>query len=484
MSIISTLQKLFKPSKSLKIQVQCSDRDRSNAFVRICNKFPKETDVKEFINCMIRVLERIDSDAEKLYPLISPGVDIKFELFSSDEEIDFELEILFHAFCRYCSMIEEPDEIKRILDVIVESYNLRLNDLSYYVRQLDRASKHFNPEGYCPKLHKFTCSLYEMYVDFFLLNRKYEQLHDVILKERFNLSPAYLYKACVCIQFVAKQVPNPKLFSIMFGGRVESSLNIGKTTSIGCLTIDKIIRQFFSDQNLNFNTKNLISVLDEFFTSLEANEVNWFLNELDTDNWIHIKKINKKSYEYGVATLFQDSFYEIEPNNEQHSNYPLIAYNNKKYGGVDGSPDHCATYLASRISLKKKFRNYIREYLNLPRIGEGRWISELALLKNVRSNTDEVVVHQWSPSWLGRQKLDIGIPSLKIAFEYNGKQHYEPVDFFGGKEGHKKLLRLDKKKKKLCEENNIRLVIIPYTMPQLEVASLIREVLSTKITNI
>lgn len=55
----------------------------------------------------------------------------------------------------------------------------------------------------------------------------------------------------------------------------------------------------------------------------------------------------------------------------------------------------------------------------------------------------------------------------KIAFEYNGEQHYYPVDFAGnGEEWAKSNFRIieerDKLKKEYCEKNNIPLIIIPY----------------------
>ena len=57
---------------------------------------------------------------------------------------------------------------------------------------------------------------------------------------------------------------------------------------------------------------------------------------------------------------------------------------------------------------------------------------------------------------------DIFISGLNIAIEYQGKQHFEPVDFFGGEEGYKKTVERDKLKRKLSEENGIKLVYINY----------------------
>lgn len=50
----------------------------------------------------------------------------------------------------------------------------------------------------------------------------------------------------------------------------------------------------------------------------------------------------------------------------------------------------------------------------------------------------------------------------KYAIEYNGIQHYSPIDFFGGQREFEKQVFRDKLKKEYCAKNNIILIIIPY----------------------
>src|SRR3990167_2486870 len=73
------------------------------------------------------------------------------------------------------------------------------------------------------------------------------------------------------------------------------------------------------------------------------------------------------------------------------------------------------------------------------------------------------------PSWLvsdrgNRLELDGFCEELNLAFEYNGVQHYKKLEFFDNnpRASFNDRVRNDKKKKKLCAENNIKLVIIPY----------------------
>ena len=60
------------------------------------------------------------------------------------------------------------------------------------------------------------------------------------------------------------------------------------------------------------------------------------------------------------------------------------------------------------------------------------------------------------PEWLRNPKtgypleLDFYIPELKIAFEIQGRQHYEPLDFWGGEEAFQGVRERDQQKRNQC----------------------------------
>ena len=63
--------------------------------------------------------------------------------------------------------------------------------------------------------------------------------------------------------------------------------------------------------------------------------------------------------------------------------------------------------------------------------------------------------------------FDFYIPDLNICIEYDGEQHFEPVDFGGkGKEYAEKRFKAQQKrdniKTEYCKNNNIKLIRIPY----------------------
>lgn len=86
-----------------------------------------------------------------------------------------------------------------------------------------------------------------------------------------------------------------------------------------------------------------------------------------------------------------------------------------------------------------------------------RWKSEKKLFDLVYSEYPDTLF-QYRPSWLAPQNLDIFVPSLKLGIEFQGIQHYEQVDFFGGPESLEKRRKLDEKKRLLCKNNGIILL--------------------------
>ena len=122
-------------------------------------------------------------------------------------------------------------------------------------------------------------------------------------------------------------------------------------------------------------------------------------------------------------------------------------------------------YVASDCSdtvkfLSKEAENKARSIAGVPKIGEG-WISETALFRKLEAEfSNTKVVQHGRPTWLGRQHFDIWFPNWKIAVEYHGRQHFEPVEFFGGKEVFHETVERDKRKAKLAKRHGVKLLIV------------------------
>lgn len=58
--------------------------------------------------------------------------------------------------------------------------------------------------------------------------------------------------------------------------------------------------------------------------------------------------------------------------------------------------------------------------------------------------------------------FDFYLPNNNIAIEYDGEQHFRPVEHFGGEESFERTVKHDKIKNEYCKNNGIYLLRIPY----------------------
>ena len=64
---------------------------------------------------------------------------------------------------------------------------------------------------------------------------------------------------------------------------------------------------------------------------------------------------------------------------------------------------------------------------------------------------------------------------LLYLIEYDGKQHFEPIDWFGGLKGFEETQIRDNIKNEFCQKNNIPLLRFPYTLSDKEIKQKIYE---------
>jgi len=264
-------------------------------------------------------------------------------------------------------------------------------------------------------------------------------LSELYIKEE-KLSSYCLFWAHDCLlglkqyeEFLEKTEPEHA-----FGTSTHYSnlrLNIQKHLGLSANPIDIVLmvggRQTKFIQNNEALYKDKIH---EMFNDYENKNVDWFKV---------FEKWQPKGNKYG-HTLFNGALIYSKPAIEFKIETFYAAYD----------------YLNIIRDLTKKAENAARETCGVPKIGEG-WISETSLYKKLEGEfSSTIIIQHGQPQWLGRQHFDIWFPNWKIAVEYHGKQHFEPVEYFGGIEGLKKTQERDTKKKNLAEKHGVKLLII------------------------
>lgn len=104
-------------------------------------------------------------------------------------------------------------------------------------------------------------------------------------------------------------------------------------------------------------------------------------------------------------------------------------------------------------TLYKEIEHNLLKRYKLP----SKWKSEQDLYRLLSSIFSDAIF-QYNETWIKPQSIDIYIPSIKCAFEYQGQQHYFSIEHFGGEEAYNKRVLLDERKRKLCIENGVKLI--------------------------
>jgi hypothetical protein len=185
------------------------------------------------------------------------------------------------------------------------------------------------------------------------------------------------------------------------------------------------------------------------------------------------KPVIETTYEYNSA-YYEDFFLS----KAEYEHYKTIDDYQAESAYINSFPHVVEKSIFNQCRLiLKKSEDLYRETIGMPKVGEG-WINETELFYRITDYfKSEEVIHHASPKWLGRQHLDIYLPKLNIGIEYQGAQHYEPIEFFGGQEAFERTLERDERKKQLCEKHNCMLI---YADKGYDLNEIIRKIESIK----
>ena len=124
------------------------------------------------------------------------------------------------------------------------------------------------------------------------------------------------------------------------------------------------------------------------------------------------------------------------------------------------------SYRSAYISqIGQVIENRVRAAFNLPAYGHGSQ-GELELYLLVKSMfPGQQIFRNLHPAWLDGLELDVYLPEISLAFEFQGQQHFQPVEHWGGEEALKKIRLRDHKKRELCKTHKVNLVHINHNDP-------------------
>lgn len=163
-----------------------------------------------------------------------------------------------------------------------------------------------------------------------------------------------------------------------------------------------------------------------------------------------IEMMIRKGYLNNELELYRNIYELLFPFFKDHMNNQGVLMGREAY--------------SARIKQANETKNRIRDELILEGKINGKWKSEQSLFQIAKKLYPDAM-YQYRPLWLEPQSLDIYIPSINLAIEYQGVQHYKSVDFFGGEDAFLHRQELDRIKKQKCKNNNIKLLDWSYKEP-------------------
>ena len=79
----------------------------------------------------------------------------------------------------------------------------------------------------------------------------------------------------------------------------------------------------------------------------------------------------------------------------------------------------------------------------------------------------------------GYVQIDFYLPDYNCFIEYNGEQHYKPIERFGGELKFEKQKTRDNYIKEYCKQHSIYFIEIPYTFKDFEIVTLLNDAIKT-----
>lgn len=113
--------------------------------------------------------------------------------------------------------------------------------------------------------------------------------------------------------------------------------------------------------------------------------------------------------------------------------------------------------------IRNIIENEVRVKFGFKKVGEA-WANVTLLFQLISEILPgEKLIRHCKPGILDNLELDIFIPRLNIGIEYQGVQHFKPIQHWGGKAALERTKERDSRKSILCRDNAIKLIYFYYT---------------------
>lgn len=250
---------------------------------------------------------------------------------------------------------------------------------------------------------------------------------------------------CIEHDHIFYQTPEKHLLSK--NGGCTYCCSIGKKTDVE--VIKKKLYKIFGGKYIYYDIDNIKSTTDKIELECTAHNYRFIMPLISHLRGSGCKKCGK-NYSYNFTEI-------VEMFRKVHGD--KYDYIESTYKGVGKKISVvCKKHSTFEINVYTHLYGYGCSTCGKCNVGEDR-ISKYLLDNNI----DFIRQHSFPDCKnVNTLQFDFYIPHIKMCIEYDGKQHFEPIDFFGGIEAYEYCVKRDTIKNIYCEENGINLLRIPY----------------------
>jgi hypothetical protein len=388
--------------------------------------------------------------------LINKQLDFKDGLSTTFTLVNFENKnfLLGNNSCYPCSIVYSNDKGYKWVEVLIipkgdEIIINRLNSPIRYSFYTLKLFKYFHSKD---ELDIFA----DIYIKTFENNSWFSSLEVIQLVIRSSLNAGKIYDI-----LRERKLLNPfqlAIFSVYFNCRISNeelyhSLLINNKIPLGItyLVPPKYKIKFAQ------STSKLLST-DEFKNFIES------IGQDEIDSFFELNYLKEAIAGFGHYTNFLEDILSIDDIRrweDEKATMPISSWKKNRLARANITKELIQEYYRKVILNLRNIENKLRSKKGYNIVGS--LYQESLLYKAISENfPDLTILSQYSPRWLGRQRFDIYIKELHIAVEYNGLQHYEPVNYFGGEDGFVETVKRDEEKRKKCAKNNCLLIEVKY----------------------
>ena len=185
--------------------------------------------------------------------------------------------------------------------------------------------------------------------------------------------------------------------------------------------------------------------------------------ERDYSESHHPVRIVSRQFSANPTRINADNIFGFLKNNLFHFSLEMEIHKFMERLSIEGNKSTLSIIVKSiNNDRRRRLDKLYNEMLNESRV-KVKWVNEYTLFNLVKKYVSDAK-YQYQEDWLGQQSLDVFLPSQNIAIEYQGKQHYEVVDHFGGEQAFERTIERDERKRRLCFEHGVVLLEWAYTL--------------------